>query len=81
MDDDRTGRVRGRAFSIWEAEGRPDGRHLEHWLQAEREVAGAEAEDTPDGPQAPDAGIARVIEGDESIDPAVEGAASLVETP
>jgi hypothetical protein len=33
--------VRERAYRIWENEGRPHGRDLDHWLQAEREVAGA----------------------------------------
>jgi Protein of unknown function (DUF2934) len=36
-------KVRDRAHAIWEAEGRPEGRHLEHWQQAlsefEREKA------------------------------------------
>jgi hypothetical protein len=32
-------RVRGRAHSIWEAEGRPEGRDRDHWLQAERELS------------------------------------------
>ena len=27
--------TRHRAYAIWEAEGRPDGRALEHWLAAE----------------------------------------------
>lgn len=26
------------ARSYWEAEGRPEGRHLEHWLRAEHAV-------------------------------------------
>ena len=26
------------ALSIWEAEGRPQGRDLEHWLQAETQL-------------------------------------------
>lgn len=38
MDTDADS-VRERAYLIWETEGRPDGRDLEHWLQAEREVA------------------------------------------
>jgi hypothetical protein len=29
-----------RAREIWEEEGRPEGRHLEHWQQAERELGG-----------------------------------------
>ncbi len=27
------------AYRIWEAEGKPDGRDLEHWLKAEAELA------------------------------------------
>jgi hypothetical protein len=30
--------VATRAFAIYEREGRPDGRHLLHWLQAESEL-------------------------------------------
>ena len=32
-------RVRLRAYLIWEREGGPEGRDVEHWQQAEREVA------------------------------------------
>jgi hypothetical protein len=31
--------VRERAYRIWESEGKPHGRDLEHWLQAERELS------------------------------------------
>jgi hypothetical protein len=31
-------RIRERSYQIWEQEGRPDGRHLDHWLQAEHEL-------------------------------------------
>jgi len=37
MPMDTHGRIRTRAYSIWEAEGRPHGRDLDHWLQAEME--------------------------------------------
>ncbi|MEA3536467.1 DUF2934 domain-containing protein [Rhizobium sp. CC-YZS058] len=37
-DDDR---IRKRAHEIWEEEGRPEGRHSEHWEQAVRDVTGA----------------------------------------
>lgn len=37
-NDDMADRIRGRAYSIWEEEGRPDGRDGDHWLQAEREI-------------------------------------------
>ncbi|MFO1496925.1 MAG: DUF2934 domain-containing protein [Verrucomicrobiota bacterium] len=30
--------IRQRAREIWEREGRPEGRNIEHWLQAESEL-------------------------------------------
>jgi len=30
-------RVEQRAYVLWEADGRPDGRALDYWLQAEQE--------------------------------------------
>lgn len=30
--------VRKRAYAIWEREGRPDGRHEDHWIEAKRQV-------------------------------------------
>jgi len=35
---DNEARIRERAYAVWEQEGRPDGKHLEHWLQAEAEI-------------------------------------------
>lgn len=32
-------RVRRRAYEIWEREGRPEGRHEEHWRRAVTEIA------------------------------------------
>ncbi len=43
MTTDREARLRQRAHQIWELEGRPSGRHHEHWLQAESELAEEEA--------------------------------------
>ncbi len=34
--------VRETAYRIWEREGRPEGRAMEHWLQAARETHGEE---------------------------------------
>ena len=31
--------IRARAHEIWEREGRPEGRHIEHWEMASAEVA------------------------------------------
>ena len=43
--------VRDTAYAIWEAEGKPDGRAAEHWLQAEARVSasltGGQAQATP----------------------------------
>ena len=36
--DDYVKRLHLRAYLIWEREGRPEGRALEHWLVAEREA-------------------------------------------
>jgi hypothetical protein len=33
--------VAQRAYQLWEAAGRPSGRDLEHWLQAEKELLSA----------------------------------------
>ena len=49
MDENETKRVREerirvRAHEIWEHEGKPHGRHGEHWRQAEEEID-AEASD------------------------------------
>ena len=32
-------RIRERAYEIWERTGRPDGKAVEHWLQAQTEIA------------------------------------------
>ncbi|ALG71421.1 hypothetical protein VY88_01290 [Azospirillum thiophilum] len=40
-------RIRDRAYAIWQAEGCPDGRNTDHWLQAELAVR-TEATGIPD---------------------------------
>lgn len=47
MHDDKEDRIRRRAHEIWEAEGRPEGRHEAHWEQARAEI---EASDRPERP-------------------------------
>lgn len=42
MDGDRNEMLRRRAYAIWEKEGKPDGRHEEHWRQAHEEMHGLE---------------------------------------
>lgn len=36
--DDDEGRIRARAYEIWEREGRPDRGHERHWHQAKKEL-------------------------------------------
>ncbi len=31
-------KIRGRAYELWEQEGRPHARHREHWAKAEQEL-------------------------------------------
>jgi Protein of unknown function (DUF2934) len=38
-------RIRERAYQLWEQEGRPEGRHLDRWLQAEHELVAENAMD------------------------------------
>ena len=35
--------IRERAYWLWEEEGRPAGRELDHWYRASREIAGRAA--------------------------------------
>jgi len=38
MSLDVENKIRLRAYAIWEREGRPEGRHVEHWFLAQREI-------------------------------------------
>ena len=35
-------KIAARAYEIWQANGCPDGRDLDHWFQAERELRGTQ---------------------------------------
>ena len=35
-------RIRKRAYDLWERSNRPEGKAVEHWLQAETEIAAEE---------------------------------------
>ena len=49
-------RIKRRAYSLWEQEGRPEGRADEHWVRAEAEVIGADTSEEA-GPGTPGAGV------------------------
>ena len=38
MDPELRRKIEERAYALWEADGRPEGRALDYWLQAEREI-------------------------------------------
>lgn len=42
--DDREQARRERAYRIWEKEGRPEGRHLDHWVRADEDGEAVETE-------------------------------------
>ena len=42
MADEKIEQLRNRAYRIWESKGRPHGRDLEHWLDAEGELEAAD---------------------------------------
>lgn len=46
--------IRLRAYEIWIREGQPEGRELEHWLQARREILGTPAEQRDENPPRPE---------------------------
>lgn len=48
MRDERQEWINKRAYSLWEAEGRPHGKDREHWEQAARERADLEKVALPD---------------------------------
>jgi Protein of unknown function (DUF2934) len=45
-------RIRRRAYEIWEREGWPHGRHLDHWLRAASEIRGSPKTPGPAGKSA-----------------------------
>jgi DUF2934 family protein len=47
MSDQIERQIRARAYELWEAAGKPEGREHEFWYQAERELKG-EATDNSD---------------------------------
>jgi hypothetical protein len=48
-DTDEEHAIRKRAYYLWEAEGRPEGRDLDHWRMASGEMPFAEEEKVLDG--------------------------------
>jgi hypothetical protein len=48
MSDNRDQLIRERAHSLWEADGRPEGREQEYWFRAEQMLREERDPDKPD---------------------------------
>jgi DUF2934 family protein len=44
MDPELEDRIRQRAYDLWLESGQAEGSEMDFWLQAEREIKGAESE-------------------------------------
>lgn len=64
--------IRQRAYYLWEADGRPDGKHDHYWAQAHHEATSALAEMTANG-------VARATKGKNPS--AIPAAAKSPKTP
>ncbi|MGE4047223.1 MAG: DUF2934 domain-containing protein [Acetobacteraceae bacterium] len=49
METDEERAIRERAYFLWEEEGRPEGRALDHWQQASGEMQFLDEEKVMDG--------------------------------
>lgn len=55
--ESREDRIRDRAYDLWLAEGRVEGREQDHWFRAEAEIEDIQANAAmPLGPEAPQSG-------------------------
>lgn len=52
MSQERRQQISEKAYRLWEMEGYPKGRHLDHWVQAENEVGGSAQDETAASAQA-----------------------------
>lgn len=54
MMPEREGEIAKRAYRIWEGEGRPAGKDLDHWLRAEAELHAESRNSVAPGPSKPE---------------------------
>ena len=60
------------AYELWEAEGRPEGRDVAHWHQAERNVTDPVVAPIPEAPPVAAAGTAPETAAETAVETAVE---------
>ncbi len=78
MQDEET--IRRRAYEIWVAESRPEGREAEHWERARRELA-AEAAAMAHAPAAAIEDAADAVAAPQGPAPAAEAAPDVADQP
>jgi hypothetical protein len=69
-------RIRRRAHEIWEREGRPEGRHEEHWTQARQEIEAEGGGSPSPGPGASDDSPTLTAPGGDGVTPGEAAAAA-----
>ena len=51
MSEQKEQAIRERAYALWEQDGRPEGRSLAHWSQAETEIGTEQPTAAPNKPK------------------------------
>jgi hypothetical protein len=78
-ETEREGRIRQRAFDLWQAQGMPEGREQEHWLTTEREILMAQPTPTMGTPIMP--GEQQSVGGTDQLDEPTAPKTSGASTP
>lgn len=61
--------IRARAYALWEGDGRPDGSHDAHWLEALRQLTDEAEATVPVAPKAAKTSKLSVVKSDEALEP------------
>ena len=84
---DRESLIKERAYSLWETEGNPDGRHEDHWVQAEQEIDGGNPGSlATDAPRPPEMDLEPIpmpdqLDFDDDVPPARTGQSAKIKYP
>ena len=84
---DRERLIKKRAYSLWETEGNPDGRHEDHWGQAEQEIDGGNSGSlATDAPRPPEMDLEPIpmpdqLDVDDDVPPARTGQSANIKNP
>jgi hypothetical protein len=73
-------RIRTRAYQIWEREGRPEGRDVEHWEMAREEIAITDNQNLATKPN-PVAAGKLYADGTEDVEPITAAEEAMADMP